>query len=80
MIEHDAERTGQTLTRREREVVELLAGGLSGVEIARELSLSPETIRTHLRNAMVRTGAKTRPHLTALAAGGEAERGQAGPS
>jgi putative two-component system response regulator len=57
-----------TLTPREREIVGLLAKGLSGAEIAEHLFLSPETVRTHLRNARERTGTKTRSHLVALAA------------
>jgi DNA-binding NarL/FixJ family response regulator len=56
-----------TLTSREREVVTLLAGGLTGEEIAFRLSLSPETVRTHIRNAMNRLGARTRAHLVTLA-------------
>lgn len=56
------------LTPREREIVALLSQGLSGEDIAVELFLSPATVRTHIRNAMDRTGAKTRPHLVAIAA------------
>lgn len=62
---NDAE--GGRLTAREREIVALVAQGLSGEEVALRLFLSPATVRTHLRNAMDRTGAKTRPHLVALA-------------
>jgi DNA-binding CsgD family transcriptional regulator len=54
------------LSPREREVTRLLASGLSGEEIARELFLSPETVRTHIRNAMEAVGARTRAHLVAL--------------
>jgi response regulator RpfG family c-di-GMP phosphodiesterase len=56
------------LTPREREIVALLAEGLSGEEIAARLFLSPETVRTHIRNARERVGAKTRAHLVTLAA------------
>lgn len=56
------------LTAREREVVGLIAEGLSGEDVALRLFLSPATVRTHLRNAMDRSGAKTRAHLVALAA------------
>lgn len=62
------EKPSGRLTAREREVVALIADGLSGEEVALRLFLSPATVRTHLRNAMDRTGAKTRPHLVALAA------------
>jgi putative two-component system response regulator len=56
------------LTAREREVVALLAEGLSGEQIAEQLFLSPATVQTHIRNARERTGSKTRSHLVALAA------------
>ena len=55
------------LTAREREIVGLLAEGLSGAEIAEHLFLSPATVQTHIRNARERTGTKTRSHLVAVA-------------
>lgn len=55
------------MTAREREVLELLAGGLTGEEVAVELQLSPETVRTHVRNAMSKLDARTRVHALALA-------------
>lgn len=58
---------GGELTPREREVVELLATGLSGARIAEQLVISRETVRTHVRNAMEKLGARTRPHLIAIA-------------
>jgi DNA-binding CsgD family transcriptional regulator len=59
-------RTGP-LSSREREVFELLAEGLSGAEIAKTLVLSPETVRTHIRNAMAKLGASTRSQALVLA-------------
>jgi DNA-binding CsgD family transcriptional regulator len=59
-------RTGP-LSNREREIVELLADGLSGAEIAERLVLSPETVRTHIRNAMSKLGASTRSQAVAVA-------------
>lgn len=56
-----------SLTPREREITGLLADGLDGREIAEHLGLSPETVRTHIRNAMERVGARTRAHLIAIA-------------
>lgn len=56
-----------SLTAREREVCTLLATGLSGEEIAQRLFLSPETVRTHIRNAMQRLRVKTRAQLIAQA-------------
>ena len=55
------------LTPREREVFELLARGRSGADVARELVLSPETVRTHVQNGTARLGAKTRVQAVALA-------------
>ena len=59
--------SGHELTPREREVITLLALGLSGAEIAERLVLSPETVRIHVRNARQRLGARTRAHAIALA-------------
>ncbi|HEV2790511.1 MAG TPA: response regulator transcription factor [Solirubrobacterales bacterium] len=50
----------RVLSRREAEILELLSTGFSGEEIAERLVLSPETIRTHVRNAMGKLEAKTR--------------------
>jgi DNA-binding CsgD family transcriptional regulator len=55
------------LTKREREILAALAEGMSGAQIAEELVLSPETVRTHVRNAMAKLGASTRSHAVALA-------------
>ncbi|HVD38566.1 MAG TPA: response regulator transcription factor [Solirubrobacterales bacterium] len=51
---------GKTLSRRESEILTLLAQGLTGEEIAKRLVLSPETVRTHIRNAMEKLDARTR--------------------
>ncbi len=58
------------LTPREREVVELVALGANTRAIASKLTLSPETVRTHVRNAMDKTGAHTRAQLVAIALSG----------
>jgi Bacterial regulatory proteins, luxR family/GAF domain len=54
----------------------MLAEGLSGAAIAERLVLSPETVRTHVRNAMDKLGASTRSQAVALAL----EDGQIGDS
>jgi DNA-binding NarL/FixJ family response regulator len=59
-------RTG-VLSPREREILALLADGLSGEDAAKQLFLSSETVRTHVRNAMTKLGAATRVHAVALA-------------
>lgn len=51
---------GKTLSRRESEILAMLAEGLTGEEIAKRLVLSPETVRTHIRNAMEKLDARTR--------------------
>ena len=58
----------RVLSPRQREVLQLLAHGRSGTEIAAELDLSWETVRTHIRNAMAKLGAKTRTQAGVLAA------------
>jgi DNA-binding NarL/FixJ family response regulator len=51
----------------EREVLRLLADGLSNEEIGKRLFLSPQTVRTHVRKAMVKLEAETRTHAVATA-------------
>jgi DNA-binding NarL/FixJ family response regulator len=55
------------LTDREREVMALVAGGLSNDEIAGRLYLSPATARTHVSRAMIKLGARDRTQLVVLA-------------
>jgi DNA-binding NarL/FixJ family response regulator len=57
----------RVLSPREREILGLLSQGLSGEDAAEKLFLSPETVRTHVRNAMSKLGASTRVHAVALA-------------
>ncbi|GAA2193258.1 response regulator transcription factor [Micromonospora lupini] len=52
-----------TLTDRERQVVAWVATGHTNEQIARELSLSPATVRTHASRAMVKLNARTRAQL-----------------
>jgi len=52
---------------REREVLGRLAEGRTIEDIAGELVLSTETIRTHVRNAMRKLAARTRVHAVTLA-------------
>jgi DNA-binding CsgD family transcriptional regulator len=55
------------LTAREREIVRLIALGRVSREICEELHIAPDTVRTHVRNAMAKTGARTRAQLIAIA-------------
>jgi DNA-binding NarL/FixJ family response regulator len=58
------------LTRRERGVINAVAMGKGSDEIASMLSISPATVRTHVRNAMAKVGAHTRAQLIAIVLGG----------
>jgi DNA-binding CsgD family transcriptional regulator len=55
------------LTEREREVLTLLARGYTGEEVARELSVSAETVRAHVRNSVTKLHARTRLHAVVMA-------------
>lgn len=55
------------LTDREREVLALVALGLSNDEIAEELVISPATARTHVSRTMVKLGARDRAQLVVVA-------------
>jgi DNA-binding NarL/FixJ family response regulator len=55
------------LTPREAEVLAHVADGLSHEEIGHRLSISPETVRTHVRKACERLNARTRTHAVATA-------------
>ena len=55
------------LTRRERDVMTLVASGLRSGEIAERLFLSPETVKSHVQNAMGKLGSRTRAHAVAIA-------------
>jgi DNA-binding NarL/FixJ family response regulator len=63
------------LTTREREVLTLLARGYSGEEVARELEVSAETVRAHVRNSVTKLRARTRLHAVVLAL----QRGEISP-
>jgi two-component system, NarL family, response regulator len=55
------------LTRRQREILQLLADGESTAVAARELDVSEETVKTHTKHALARLGAKNRTHAVAIA-------------
>jgi DNA-binding NarL/FixJ family response regulator len=57
----------EELTAREREVMALVAYGLTNHEIARRLVVSPATAKTHVTRTMVKLHARDRAQLVALA-------------
>ncbi|MFU8896326.1 MAG: response regulator transcription factor [Gammaproteobacteria bacterium] len=72
--ENAAQRQVQTLTAREREVLDELVQGLKNKEIAARLHLSVRTVEVHRANVLTKLGAKSLPDLVRivqLAAAGE---------
>jgi len=55
------------LTDREREIVTLVATGMSNAEIAKHLTLSPLTVKTHVNHAMTKLGARDRVPIVVIA-------------
>jgi DNA-binding NarL/FixJ family response regulator len=55
------------LTEREREILRLVAGGLSNVDIARRLVISPLTVKTHVGRILAKLDCHDRAQLVALA-------------
>ncbi|GAA1680875.1 LuxR family transcriptional regulator [Fodinicola feengrottensis] len=62
-----ADDDGLGLTRREREVLKVLATGRTNAEIAVELFVSPNTVASHVRSILTKLGASSRTEAAALA-------------
>lgn len=75
-VDPDVERRVASLTPRERTIVEHAADGLDNLQIARELHISPHTVKTHLGHAMSKLDVRDRTQMVVLAfRAGLAERG-----
>jgi DNA-binding NarL/FixJ family response regulator len=55
------------LTKREREILRLLANGMHNKDVGKELFISPLTVATHVQRAMTKLGADTRTRAVATA-------------
>jgi len=60
------------MTRREREVVELIGEGLSNKEIAQRLNIASHTVKSHVRNVMEKLALHTRLQIAAYVRRGDA--------
>ena len=58
--------TDDALTPREVDVLRLVAGGNANKEIAAQLSLTEETVKSHVRNILAKLGANDRTHAVAI--------------
>jgi DNA-binding NarL/FixJ family response regulator len=67
LLQRAADRLVRPLTPRERDVLRLLADGNSNEAIGGALSISPQTVRTHVQKAMEKLGATTRIQAVAIA-------------
>jgi len=56
---HESRRLLATLTEREAEIVALLLKGYTRRDIGEQLTIAPETVKTHLRNIRLKFGLKT---------------------
>ncbi|MFJ4840165.1 LuxR C-terminal-related transcriptional regulator [Streptomyces sp. NPDC088746] len=59
--------TAPELSRREREILTMVAGGQENSSIAQALGISPLTVKTHIANMFAKTGVRQRGHLIAFA-------------
>jgi DNA-binding CsgD family transcriptional regulator len=66
--EASAEGSEVALTRREQEVLRLIAGGFSNKEIADILSISPDTVKTHVKNIFFKLNVRDRTQAAVWAA------------
>jgi DNA-binding NarL/FixJ family response regulator len=57
----------EQLSKRELEVIDLIANGLTNGEIGKHLFLAEKTVKSHLRNILAKLDAKNRAHAVALA-------------
>jgi DNA-binding NarL/FixJ family response regulator len=57
----------EILTAREREILQLLADGMSNADVAEHLFISQETVKSHVRHILAKLEADTRTQAVAIA-------------
>jgi DNA-binding NarL/FixJ family response regulator len=62
-----ANRRDDMLTGREREILQLLADGMSNADVAGKLFISQETVKSHVRHILTKLEADTRTQAVAIA-------------
>ncbi len=58
---------GDSLSSRELNILERIGQGRSNKEIARELGIGPETVKSHIKNIFLKLGVERRAHAVSLA-------------
>ncbi len=66
VVEHTAPSAGTKVTRREREIFSMVKKGCTNRMIAEELSIAEETVKRHLSNLYMKTGAQNRTALSQM--------------
>jgi DNA-binding NarL/FixJ family response regulator len=64
---HRPETVGDRLSEREREVLRLMAAGLENAEIAQEMFLGAQTVKTYVANILAKLDARNRTHAVVIA-------------
>jgi two-component system nitrate/nitrite response regulator NarL len=67
-VQHADEAPATTpLSKREREILQMVANGSTTKEVARDLGISPHTVKTHLERIFEKLGANDRAQAVAIA-------------
>src|SRR5207302_9459597 len=64
---HSGKDQADMLTAREREILQLLADGMSNQDVAQKLLISQETVKSHVRHILTKLDAETRTQAVAIA-------------
>ncbi|MEM7701045.1 MAG: helix-turn-helix transcriptional regulator [Pseudomonadota bacterium] len=67
MLDREKSDHSPLLTAREREILVLVARGLSTREVAQEVNIAPRTVDRHIENARLKLGARNRTHMVVRA-------------